>query len=171
MGGVSAPTLGTSAGTEEDQQREGSNAGEGGILCRAPFCRTLEGMFRKLNNLLERLHQSYFLYLLPSLSRFVSIGIYMPAFGFLILVLVLKISCLRRECLCQEWGGDSGWCTWRGEQGTNSPGTWLEGQYCGATRHITASPPSTMSQSHTWRAFCRTYSEGQGSCRLGFLVQ
>ncbi|XP_066482193.1 glycosylphosphatidylinositol anchor attachment 1 protein [Tiliqua scincoides] len=51
---------------------------------------TLEGMFRKLNNLLERLHQSYFLYLLPSLSRFVSIGIYMPAFGFLILVLVLK---------------------------------------------------------------------------------
>lgn len=49
-------------------------------------------MFRKLNNLLERLHQSYFFYLLPSLSRFVSIGIYMPAFGFLILVLVLKIS-------------------------------------------------------------------------------
>ncbi|NXO60014.1 GPAA1 protein, partial [Aramus guarauna] len=39
-----------------------------------------------------RLHQSYFFYLLPSLSRFVSIGVYMPAFGFLILVLVLKIS-------------------------------------------------------------------------------
>ncbi|NXK01469.1 GPAA1 protein, partial [Corythaixoides concolor] len=52
--------------------------------------KTLEGMFRKLNNLLERLHQSYFFYLLPSLSRFVSIGLYMPAFGFLILVLVLK---------------------------------------------------------------------------------
>lgn len=52
-------------------------------------------MFRKLNNLLERLHQSYFFYLLPSLSRFVSIGLYMPAFGFLILVLVLKISCRR----------------------------------------------------------------------------
>ncbi|XP_042320681.1 glycosylphosphatidylinositol anchor attachment 1 protein isoform X2 [Sceloporus undulatus] len=51
---------------------------------------TLEGMFRKLNNLLERLHQSYFFYLLPSLSRFVSIGVYMPAFGFLILILVLK---------------------------------------------------------------------------------
>ncbi|XP_048338624.1 glycosylphosphatidylinositol anchor attachment 1 protein isoform X3 [Sphaerodactylus townsendi] len=52
--------------------------------------KTLEGMFRKLNNLLERLHQSYFFYLLPSLSRFVSIGVYMPAFGFLILILVLK---------------------------------------------------------------------------------
>uniref|UniRef100_A0A8B9SV18 GPI-anchor transamidase component GPAA1 n=1 Tax=Anas platyrhynchos TaxID=8839 RepID=A0A8B9SV18_ANAPL len=56
--------------------------------------KTLEGMFRKLNNLLERLHQSYFFYLLPSLSRFVSIGVYMPAFGLLILVLVLKISLL-----------------------------------------------------------------------------
>uniref|UniRef100_A0A672TJD8 GPI-anchor transamidase component GPAA1 n=3 Tax=Psittaciformes TaxID=9223 RepID=A0A672TJD8_STRHB len=52
--------------------------------------KTLEGMFRKLNNLLERLHQSYFFYLLPSLSRFVSIGVYMPAFGFLILVLILR---------------------------------------------------------------------------------
>ncbi|KAG8134110.1 putative Glycosylphosphatidylinositol anchor attachment 1 protein, partial [Naja naja] len=33
---------------------------------------TFEGIFRKLNNLLERLHQSYFFYLLPSLSRFLS---------------------------------------------------------------------------------------------------
>ncbi|OWK49769.1 Glycosylphosphatidylinositol anchor attachment 1 protein [Lonchura striata] len=53
---------------------------------------TLEGMFRKLNNLLERLHQSYFLYLLPSLSRFVSIGSYVPALGLLLLVLALRIS-------------------------------------------------------------------------------
>uniref|UniRef100_A0A8C3Q4D4 Uncharacterized protein n=1 Tax=Geospiza parvula TaxID=87175 RepID=A0A8C3Q4D4_GEOPR len=49
--------------------------------------RTLEGMFRKLNNLLERLHQSYFLYLLPSLARFVSIGSYAPALALLLLVL------------------------------------------------------------------------------------
>uniref|UniRef100_A0A8D2PET9 Glycosylphosphatidylinositol anchor attachment 1 n=1 Tax=Zosterops lateralis melanops TaxID=1220523 RepID=A0A8D2PET9_ZOSLA len=54
--------------------------------------RTLEGMFRKLNNLLERLHQSYFLYLLPSLSRFVSIGSYAPALALLLLVLALRIS-------------------------------------------------------------------------------
>ncbi|XP_032555770.1 glycosylphosphatidylinositol anchor attachment 1 protein [Chiroxiphia lanceolata] len=54
--------------------------------------RTLEGMFRKLNNLLERLHQSYFLYLLPSLARFVSIGSYMPALGLILLVLGLRIS-------------------------------------------------------------------------------
>ncbi|NXP05286.1 GPAA1 protein, partial [Thinocorus orbignyianus] len=65
--------------------------------------KTLEGMFRKLNNLLERLHQSYFFYLLPSLSRFVSIGVYMPAFGFLILVLILKISF--RDGALEERGG------------------------------------------------------------------
>lgn len=80
--------------------------------CKLPFWpspRTLEGIFRKLNNLLERLHQSYFFYLLPSLSRFVSIGLYMPAFGFLVLILVLKISCSggdpRRGCWqsCCMW--------------------------------------------------------------------
>ncbi|KAF3858184.1 hypothetical protein F7725_011385 [Dissostichus mawsoni] len=36
--------------------------------------RLMEGMYRKLNNLLERLHQSYFFYLMPSLSHFVSIA-------------------------------------------------------------------------------------------------
>ncbi|XP_064124281.1 glycosylphosphatidylinositol anchor attachment 1 protein isoform X2 [Loxodonta africana] len=52
--------------------------------------KALEGMFRKLNHLLERLHQSFFLYLLTALSHFVSIGLYMPAAGFLLLVLGLK---------------------------------------------------------------------------------
>uniref|UniRef100_UPI00398F3A1A glycosylphosphatidylinositol anchor attachment 1 protein n=1 Tax=Pristiophorus japonicus TaxID=55135 RepID=UPI00398F3A1A len=52
--------------------------------------KVFEGMVRKLNNLLERLHQSYFFYLLPSLSRFASIGYYMPAFIFLLLILLLK---------------------------------------------------------------------------------
>ncbi|XP_038279494.1 glycosylphosphatidylinositol anchor attachment 1 protein isoform X2 [Canis lupus familiaris] len=52
--------------------------------------KALEGVFRKLNHLLERLHQSFFFYLLPALSRFVSIGLYMPAVGFLLLVLGLK---------------------------------------------------------------------------------
>ena len=65
-------------------------------------------MFRKLNNLLERLHQSYFFYLLPSLSRFVSIGVYMPAFGFLILVLVLKISFWAKQGGLRGPGGGQG---------------------------------------------------------------
>uniref|UniRef100_A0A2K6KAZ5 GPI-anchor transamidase component GPAA1 n=1 Tax=Rhinopithecus bieti TaxID=61621 RepID=A0A2K6KAZ5_RHIBE len=68
--------------------------------------KALEGMFRKLNHLLERLHQSFFLYLLPALSRFVSIGLYMPAAGFLLLVLGLKISSLHEaEVGLEEPGG------------------------------------------------------------------
>ena len=43
----------------------------------------VEGTFRSLNNLLERFHQSFFFYLLPSSSSYVSIGMYMPAFGAL----------------------------------------------------------------------------------------
>ena len=56
--------------------------------------RILEGIYRSLNNLLERFHQSFFFYLLPSTSRYVSIGMYMPAFGFLaggMLLLALKL--------------------------------------------------------------------------------
>ncbi|XP_072007177.1 glycosylphosphatidylinositol anchor attachment 1 protein [Engystomops pustulosus] len=73
---------------------------------------TIEGMFRKLNNLSERLHQSYFFYLLPSLSRFVSIGIYMPAIGFLILILILRaldlwIKLSRPEVNSEDGAGDS----------------------------------------------------------------
>lgn len=72
---------------------------------------TIEGMFRKLNNLSERLHQSYFFYLLPSLSRFVSIGIYMPAIGFIILILILRsldlwIKLSRSESGTEDGAGD-----------------------------------------------------------------
>merc|ERR1719350_2622218 len=45
--------------------------------------RIIEGTFRSLNNLLERFHQSFFFYLLPSVGRYVSIGMYMPGFGLL----------------------------------------------------------------------------------------
>ncbi|KAI8337887.1 Gaa1-like protein, partial [Chlamydoabsidia padenii] len=38
----------------------------------------LESTFRSLNNLLEHFHQSFFFYLLPNPSRYVSIGVYMP---------------------------------------------------------------------------------------------
>uniref|UniRef100_G1RHK8 Glycosylphosphatidylinositol anchor attachment 1 n=1 Tax=Nomascus leucogenys TaxID=61853 RepID=G1RHK8_NOMLE len=71
--------------------------------------KALEGMCRKLNHLLERLHQSFFLYLLPGLSRFVSIGLYMPAVGFLLLVLGLKISSLHEAGMgLEEPGGTPG---------------------------------------------------------------
>ncbi|KAI8959517.1 Glycosylphosphatidylinositol:protein transamidase, GAA1 component [Daldinia sp. FL1419] len=41
--------------------------------------RLIEGLFRSLNNLLEKLHQSFFFYLLIHKHRFVSIGTYLPS--------------------------------------------------------------------------------------------
>lgn len=49
------------------------------------FRRVIEGIFRSLNNLLEQFHQSFFFYLLPESHRYVSIGMYMPPFGCLLL--------------------------------------------------------------------------------------
>lgn len=56
----------------------------------AEMGRVLEGVFRSLNNLLERFHQSFFFYLLPSTDRYVSIGLYMPPFGLLVLSIAIK---------------------------------------------------------------------------------
>ncbi len=54
--------------------------------------RALEGTFRSVNNLLERLHHSEFFFFTTSTSSFVSIGLYMPPFGLLIAPVVLEIS-------------------------------------------------------------------------------
>lgn len=50
----------------------------------------LEGIIRSLNNLLEKLHQSYFFYLLPSNDRFVSIIYFIPILGALVGALLVK---------------------------------------------------------------------------------
>ena len=51
-------------------------------------------MFRSLNSLLEKFHQSFFFYLLPSTSRYVSIGLYMPPLGCVMIGPILAaISC------------------------------------------------------------------------------
>ena len=52
--------------------------------------RVIEGIIRSINNLLERFHQSFFFYLLPSANRYVSIGLYMPPFGLMIIATLLK---------------------------------------------------------------------------------
>ncbi|XP_077127237.1 uncharacterized protein LOC143783000 [Ranitomeya variabilis] len=75
-----------------ERARPDQHGGLAGGLPRHQRDRTIEGMFRTLNNLSERLHPSYFFYLLPSLSRFVSIKIYMPAICFIILILMIRIS-------------------------------------------------------------------------------
>ncbi|KAI9738356.1 MAG: Glycosyl phosphatidyl inositol protein transamidase complex subunit [Cirrosporium novae-zelandiae] len=43
------------------------------------FGRSIEGLTRSLNNLLEHFHQSFFFYLLMQANRFVSIGTYLPS--------------------------------------------------------------------------------------------
>ncbi|CAH8588430.1 unnamed protein product [Heterobilharzia americana] len=52
--------------------------------------RLLEGILRSLNNLQERLHQSFWYYLLPNPYRYISIGVYMPPVLIMILSLLLK---------------------------------------------------------------------------------
>lgn len=54
------------------------------------LARALEGIFRSLNNLLERLHHSEFFYILMSRDTFVSIGQYSPFFGLLLAPLILE---------------------------------------------------------------------------------
>jgi glycosylphosphatidylinositol transamidase len=53
--------------------------------------RVVEGTLRSINNLLERFHQSFFFYLLPSSNYYISIGVYMPAFGLVGLPLLIEI--------------------------------------------------------------------------------
>ncbi|GIY37017.1 glycosylphosphatidylinositol anchor attachment 1 protein [Caerostris darwini] len=52
--------------------------------------RILEGIIRSLNNLLEKFHQSFFFYLLPSTRSYVSIGLYMPPFALIALPVLIK---------------------------------------------------------------------------------
>ena len=52
--------------------------------------RVIESTLRSINNLLERFHQSFFFYLLPSSHYYISIGMYMPVFGLIALPALLK---------------------------------------------------------------------------------
>ncbi|XAR58220.1 hypothetical protein NMG60_11026633 [Bertholletia excelsa] len=56
--------------------------------------RLIEGVIRSVNNLLEKFHQSFFLYLLTSPSKFVSVGVYMIAFALLVSPLPLVAASL-----------------------------------------------------------------------------
>ena len=60
--------------------------------------RVVEGIFRSLNNLLERFHQSFFFYLLPGTERYVSIGLYMIPFAILTSAGLVKISLHTLAC-------------------------------------------------------------------------
>ncbi|GAB2279026.1 hypothetical protein Dimus_013689 [Dionaea muscipula] len=59
-----------------------NNAKQSEFLIRSG--RLVEGVIRSVNNLLEKFHQSFFLYFLTGPSKFVSVGVYMIAFALLI---------------------------------------------------------------------------------------
>lgn len=50
----------------------------------------MEGIFRSINNLLERFHQSFFFYVLPETRKYVSIGLYMIPMGMLLVIPTLQ---------------------------------------------------------------------------------
>jgi len=52
--------------------------------------RILEAIFRSLNNLLERFHQSFFFYVLPATDRYISISFYMRPLGMIVLPLIIQ---------------------------------------------------------------------------------
>ncbi|MCL7028719.1 hypothetical protein MKW94_030833 [Papaver nudicaule] len=56
--------------------------------------RLMESVVRSVNNLLEKFHQSFFLYLMTSPSKFVSVGVYMIAFLLLLVPLPIAAAAL-----------------------------------------------------------------------------
>ncbi|KAI4348197.1 hypothetical protein L6164_008951 [Bauhinia variegata] len=59
--------------------------------------RLIEGVIRSVNNLLEKFHQSFFLYLLTSPSKFVSVGVYMISFALLVAPLPIVAASLHAD--------------------------------------------------------------------------
>ncbi|CAL7943658.1 unnamed protein product [Xylocopa violacea] len=51
----------------------------------------VESIIRSLNNLLERFHQSYFFYLLPSTDTYISIGLYIRSLVLIIAAVFVKV--------------------------------------------------------------------------------
>lgn len=59
--------------------------------------RLIEGVVRSINNLLEKFHQSFFLYLLTSSSKYVSVGVYMIPFALLVAPLPIVAASLHAD--------------------------------------------------------------------------
>ncbi|TVT98881.1 hypothetical protein EJB05_55769, partial [Eragrostis curvula] len=56
--------------------------------------RLIEGVARSVNNLLEKFHQSFFLYFLTAPSKFISVGVYMIPFALLVAPLPIVAAAL-----------------------------------------------------------------------------
>jgi len=90
--------------------------------------RVIEGVFRSLNNLLERFHQSFFFYILPSVERYASIGVYMPPFGILTLPVIIKALSLWLSChvVAHESGSEGTVPSAEEEKATDAAATTFE---------------------------------------------
>lgn len=69
--------------------------------------RLVEGVIRSVNNLLEKFHQSFFLYLLTGPGKFVSIGVYMISFALLIAPLPVVAASLYSGAIKSEPNSDT----------------------------------------------------------------
>ncbi|CAD7698383.1 unnamed protein product [Ostreobium quekettii] len=69
---------------------------------------TLELIFRSCNNLQEKLHHSYFMYLLVSTDRFLTIDLYMAPVALFVLAMFLRAGCLKAQAAsgaqAPNWG-------------------------------------------------------------------
>ena len=63
----------------------------------SPAASMLEGIFRSLNNLLEKLHHSEFYYLTPSRDTFLSLGRYLPPLGLLLAPMILEVFIVQKQ--------------------------------------------------------------------------
>ncbi|XP_058180275.1 uncharacterized protein LOC131298821 [Rhododendron vialii] len=68
--------------------------------------RLVEGVVLSVNNLLEKFHQSFFLYLLTSANKFVSVGVYMIAFALLVAPLPLVAASLYSDGTKQDFSSE-----------------------------------------------------------------
>ena len=69
-------------------------------------CRTVEGIFRSFNNLQEHFHQSFFMYLLPASERYISIALYMPVLGGILIGPLLHAVSLWMQTLGKDMEKD-----------------------------------------------------------------
>ncbi|KAG8055836.1 hypothetical protein GUJ93_ZPchr0001g30757 [Zizania palustris] len=75
--------------------------------------RLTEGVVRSVNNLLEKFHQSFFLYFLAAPSKFISVGVYMIPFALLLAPLPVVASALADDSKAKGKSVDD--CKTRGD--------------------------------------------------------
>ncbi|XP_055961155.1 uncharacterized protein LOC126674204 [Mercurialis annua] len=87
--------------------------------------RLIEGVIRSVNNLLEKFHQSFFLYLLTAPGKFVSVGVYMIAFALLVAPLPLVAASIYANANQLDLGLEDGKSTLESSESNEKDATEL----------------------------------------------